>query len=149
MAQIDVNVNLGDPGFYGQVDPIDNAPPPQVMYSTPVTVQPAPGGVIYQPVYLRVPPMYYQNWPQYCGYYNACYQPVFFVQENWYLNLYAPLYRYHYPHGRPGFAPHIYYNAHYSAQQPRYEQRGNGQQFREERHEEHRDERREEHREER
>jgi len=102
--------NLGDPGYYGQIDPVDNAPPP-VVYSTPIVVQPT--AVYYPPVYLRVPPMYYQNWPQYCGYYNACFYPVFFVQEGWYVNWYAPWYRRYYPYGRPGFSAHVYYNPHY------------------------------------
>ncbi len=103
--------NLGDPGYYGQIDPDGNNPPP-VVYSTPIVVQPAP--VYYPPVYLRVPPMYYQNWPQYCGYYNACFYPVFFVQEGWYINWYGPWYRRYYPYGRPGFSAHFYYNPHYN-----------------------------------
>ena len=94
---------IGDPGYYGQVDLTDNNAPP-VIYSTPVIVQQAPQGVYYPPVYLRVPPVYYQNWPQYCGYYNACFYPVFFVQEGWYINWYGPWYRRYYPYGRPGFS---------------------------------------------
>jgi len=141
-VSVGVNFNVGDPNFYGQVD-LENGPPPPVMYNTPVVVQPAPPGVYYPPVYLRVPPAYYQNWPQYCSYYNACYQPVFFVQDSWYLRVYSPMYRTRYPQGRPGFAPHAYYNGR-GGPAPRYEERHDdhgGQ-----RHEEHHDDRREEHR---
>jgi len=106
------NAPVGDPNYYGQVDLVNNTPPP-VIYSTPVVAQPAPPGVVYQPVYLRVPPAYYQNWPQYCGYYNACYYPVYFVQESWYISIYSPWYRRYYPYGRPGFVAHVYYNPHW------------------------------------
>ena len=102
---------IGDPGYYGQVDLVNNTPPPTI-YSTPMVVQPAPPGVYYPPVYLRVPPMYYQNWPQYCGFYNACFYPVFFVQEGWYMNIYSPWYHRYYPYGRPGFTARVYYNGH-------------------------------------
>jgi len=112
MAAPPVNAPIGDQNYYGQVDLANNAPPP-VVYTTPVVVQPAPPGVVYPPVYLRVPPGYYQNWPQYCGFYNACFYPVFFVQESWYINVYSPWYLRYYPYGRPGFVAHVYYNPHY------------------------------------
>lgn len=110
-AQDYAQIPVGHPGYYGQVDLIDNTPPP-VIYSTPVVVQPVPAGVYYPPVYLRVPPGYYQNWPQYCELYNACFYPVFFVQEGWYVNIYSPWYRRYYPYGRPGFTVRIYYKPH-------------------------------------
>ena len=102
---------VGDPSYYGQVDLVNNTAP-ALVYSTPAVVQAPPPGVYYPPVYLRVPPVYYQNWPQYCGYYNACFYPVFFVQEGWYLNVYSPWYRRYYPYGRAGFRAHVYYNGH-------------------------------------
>jgi hypothetical protein len=102
---------VGDPNYYGQVDPVNNAAPP-VIYSTPIVVQQAPDAAYYPPVYLRVPPQYYQNWPQYCGFYNACFYPVFFVQEGWYINWYGPWYRRYYPYGRPGFSARFYYGPH-------------------------------------
>jgi hypothetical protein len=102
------NVPVGDPSYYGQVDLVNNTQP-AVVYTTPVVVQAPPPGAYYPPVYLRVPPMYYQNWPQYCGYYNACYYPVFFVQDSWYLGFYSPWYRRYYPYGRPGFVAHVYW----------------------------------------
>lgn len=110
-------VPVGDPGYYGQVDVINTAPP--VVYATALIVQVPPPGVIYSPVYLRVPTYYYQNWPQYCGFYNACFYPVFFVQEVWYANVYAPWYRHYYPYGRPGFVAHVRYGGHVQGAYPR------------------------------
>ena len=39
--------------------------------------------VYQQPVYLYVPPGHQKNWRKHCGRYNACGQPVYFVQERW------------------------------------------------------------------
>ncbi|PRC92417.1 hypothetical protein [Solimicrobium silvestre] len=139
MAQVNVDVNIGAPNFYGQVDLENDAPPP-VVFLTPVVVQQVPSDVYYPPVYLRVPETYYQHWPQYCAMYNACYQPVFFVQESWYLQVYAPMYRSRYPYGRPGFTPRAYYGApRYDYGPPRYDDRRD---HRNERHDDRRDERR-------
>jgi len=39
--------------------------------------------VVQQPVYLYVPEAHQKNWRHYCGHYNACGQPVYFVKEQW------------------------------------------------------------------
>lgn len=111
--QVNPAVPVGDPNYYGQVDLVNNPPPP-VVYATPVVVQPLPPGVVYPPIYLRVPPVYYQNWPYYCGYYNACAYPVLFVQDAWYLGWYSPWYLRWYPRGRPGFVVRFGYRANYA-----------------------------------
>lgn len=83
-----VNVTVGgvlSPGVYGRID-IGNAPPPPVyspqpiiitrpvvVVNQPVVVQPA------QPVYLYVPPGHQKKWDKHCAKYNACGQPVYFV----------------------------------------------------------------------
>ena len=82
-----VNVTVGgvlSPGVYGRID-IGNAPPPPVYYpqpiiitrpvvvNQPVVVQPV------QPVYLYVPPGHQKKWGKHCAKYNACGQPVYFV----------------------------------------------------------------------
>ena len=67
-------------------------PPPQLVYARPVVIQ-QPVGVVYQPVYLRVPPGHEKNWRKHCQRYNACGRPVYFVQDTWYTNVYAPQYR--------------------------------------------------------
>jgi hypothetical protein len=87
----------GQPGFYGQLD-IGGIGRPQVVYGQPVFIErrnwyPAP-------VYLRVPPYQYGNWHRYCGRYNACARPVYFVRDDWYRNVYAPRYHRVHPHGR-------------------------------------------------
>ena len=47
------------------------------------------------PIYLRVPPGHQRNWGRYCANYGACGQPVYFVQDNWYRDVYSPYYRNH------------------------------------------------------
>jgi hypothetical protein len=91
-ADVSVSVSIGQPGFYGRID-LGNAPQPQLIYTQPVIIQSVPVGVVRQPLYLRVPPGHEKNWGKHCRKYNACGQPVYFVQENWYNNVYAPRYR--------------------------------------------------------
>jgi len=57
-----------------------------------VVIYPVPG-VVYEPLYLRVPPGHAKSWKRYCGRYDACGRPVYFVQDNWYRNQYIPAYR--------------------------------------------------------
>jgi hypothetical protein len=99
-TRVGVSIGIGQPGYYGQLE-IGNVAPPPLMYAQPMIIQPAPVGVIYPPLYLRVPSGHYRNWRHYCGRYNACGRPVYFVQDNWYRNTYAPRYRNeHNGHGR-------------------------------------------------
>ena len=91
-ADVGVSVSLGQPGFYGRID-IGNVPQPQLIYATPVIIQTVPVGVVRQPVYLRVPPGHEKKWSKHCRKYNACGRPVYFVQQDWYTNVYAPDYR--------------------------------------------------------
>lgn len=96
-AGIGVSVNIGDPGFYGQLD-LGGAPPPQLLYSQPMIIQ-QPSGYAPAPIYLHVPPEHARHWRNYCGQYGACGRPVYFVRENWYNNVYAPQYRQRHGHG--------------------------------------------------
>ena len=91
-ADVGVSVRVGQPNFYGRID-LGELPRPQVVYAQPIIVQPAPVGVVVQPIYLRVPPGHAKHWNKHCQRYNACGQPVYFVQEGWYNNVYAPRYR--------------------------------------------------------
>lgn len=93
-ADVGVSVNVGQPGFYGRID-IGNFPQPLLIYPEPVVIQPVPVGVVHQPIYLHVPPGHAKDWRKHCGKYNACGQPVYFVQENWYNEVYVPRYRNH------------------------------------------------------
>jgi len=90
-ADVGVSVQVGEPGFYGRID-IGNFPQPQLIYAQPVVIQPVPVGVARQPIYLRVPPGHAKNWRKHCSRYNACGQPVYFVQDRWYNNVYVPHY---------------------------------------------------------
>ena len=91
-ADVGVSVSIGQPGFYGRID-IGNAPQPRLIYAEPVIIQRS--AVVYerQPIYLRVPPGHEKHWDKNCRKYNACGQPVYFVQDGWYRNDYAPAYR--------------------------------------------------------
>ncbi len=91
-ADVGVSVQVGQPGFYGRID-IGNFPPPQLVYPEPVIIQSVPVGVVRQPIYLHVPPGHAKDWRKHCRKYNACGQPVYFVQEDWYNNEYVPRYR--------------------------------------------------------
>jgi len=98
-ADVGVSVQIGEPGFYGRID-IGNFPQPQLIYPQPMIVQPVPPGVVRAPLYLRVPPGHAKNWRKYCGRYNACGQPVYFVQDRWYNDVYAPRMRERHGEGR-------------------------------------------------
>jgi hypothetical protein len=93
-ADVGVSVNIGQPGFYGRID-IGNYPQPQLIYPAPIMVQPMPMGMAPQPIYLRVPPGHRKNWRKHCQRYGACGQPVYFVGNNWYNNVYVPSYHAH------------------------------------------------------
>lgn len=91
-ADVGLSISIGQPGFYGQLD-LNNVAPPPVINERPVMVQRAPRGVLLAPLYLRVPPGHARNWRRYCARYNACGRPVYFVQDDWYNNVYVPHYR--------------------------------------------------------
>ena len=82
-ADVGVSVHISQPGIYGRVD-IGQFPQPQVVVAQPVIIQPRPVTVVQQPVYMWVPPGHRQDWRRYCGGYNACGVPVYFVQDQWY-----------------------------------------------------------------
>jgi len=94
-AMAAVSVSIGEPGFFGRIDLGGGVPPPQVINAQPVYIAPPAYGVQRAPIYLRVPPAHQREWGRYCGVYNACGQPVYFVQEGWYSNVYARHYREH------------------------------------------------------
>jgi len=83
-AQTNVGVSIGinQPGVYGRID-IGNYPQPRIVYPQPIVIVQSPVAVHQQPIYLYVPPGHQKNWGKHCGRYNACGQPVYFVQEDW------------------------------------------------------------------
>lgn len=94
-TDVGVSVQVNQPGLYGRID-IGQVPaaPPVVVYPQPVVIAPTPVAVQQQPIYLHVPPGHAKNWAKHCGKYNACGQPVYFVQEQWYQQQYVPAQRY-------------------------------------------------------
>ncbi len=89
---VGVTIDIGQPGFYGRIV-LGDVPQPRVIYAEPMIIQRMPRAAMYQPIYLHVPPGHEKNWKRHCNRYNACGQPVYFVQDNWYQNVYAPRYR--------------------------------------------------------
>ncbi len=91
-ALAQVSVSVGQPGFYGRID-IGSAPPPRLIFPQPVIIRQVQVVQPVQPVYLRVPPGHAQKWSKHCHKYNACARPVYFVQDDWYNEVYVPHYR--------------------------------------------------------
>ena len=89
-ADIGVSIRIGEPGFYGQLD-IGGYGRPYLVNSRPVIV--TRGYRYAAPIYVRVPPGHQRNWKKYCGRYDACGRPVYFVRDEWYRDVYAPRYR--------------------------------------------------------
>jgi hypothetical protein len=92
LAQTNVSINIGQPGFYGRIDLGDFVQRPVVYTEQPIIVREV-RHVRSEPVYLRVPSNHRHNWSRYCGRYEACGRPVMFVRDDWYTNTYAPRYR--------------------------------------------------------
>ncbi|NHZ39477.1 hypothetical protein [Massilia aquatica] len=90
-AQVNVRIDIGQPGFYGRIDPADFGRPP-VVYTQPIVVERHARGAP-EPVYLRVPPGHMKKWSKHCARYDACGRQVYFVRDEWYTNTYAPRYR--------------------------------------------------------
>ncbi len=90
LAQPSVGVSIGinQPGVYGRIN-IGELPRPALVYPEPVVVLPPQRIVQRQPIYLYVPPVHQQNWRRYCNRYDACGQPVYFVQDHWVRERYA------------------------------------------------------------
>lgn len=114
LAQTNVSISVGQPGFYGRIDIGDFGPPP-VYVAQPIIVE-RYERVRARPVYLRVPPGHRKNWSKHCRKYGACGQPVLFVQDRWYSDVYAPRYR------------EVHYRERYEdrGRAERYDDRGHG-----------------------
>jgi len=89
-GNVGVSISVGEPGFYGQLD-IGNVDRPRLVYGQPVLIERGYRNVA--PLYLRVPRDHSNSWRRYCGRYNACNRPVYFVRDEWYRDVYAPHYR--------------------------------------------------------
>lgn len=92
-----VSIAVGQPGFFGRIDIGDTRP----VLVSPQPVVIAPPRYSVAPVYLRVPPYQRARWGRYCGAYNACGMPVYFVTDDWYERVYVPRYREVHRYGPP------------------------------------------------
>ena len=113
---VGVSVNIGQPGFYGQINLGTNMVP-QLVLPQPILIAPPPTGVVLAPLYLRVPVAYTREWHKHCGEYNACGRQVYFVRDDWYEREYAPRYRAH---------PEEFGDEHHDRREERRENGGNG-----------------------
>lgn len=96
-AEVGVSLNIGQPGFYGQID-IGDYPQPRVLYRQPMVVERVETS--RPPIYLRVPPGHAKHWSNHCREYNACGERVLFVQDQWYQHEYVPRYQQRYDEHR-------------------------------------------------
>ena len=81
-TNIGVSIGINQPGVYGRID-IGSFPQPRLIYPQPIVIVQTPIAVYQRPIYLYVPSGQQKKWANYCGRYNACGQPVYFVQEEW------------------------------------------------------------------
>lgn len=88
-ADVGVSISIGQPGFYGRID-IGDYPQPRLIYREPRLIQRV---AVREPIYLHVPPGHAKNWRKHCHKYDACGEPVYFVQDNWYNQVYVPHYQ--------------------------------------------------------
>jgi hypothetical protein len=91
-ADVGVSITVGEPGFYGRIE-LGDFPRPQLIYRKPVLVRRIPRGAVLEPIYLHVPPGHERHWSKHCRQYDACGQPVYFVRDNWYNDVYVSKFR--------------------------------------------------------
>lgn len=89
-TKVGVSIQVGQPGFFGRID-LGDIQQPQLIYREPRILEPRYRDRV--PLYLVVPYGHSKNWKKYCSRYNACSHPVYFVNEQWYNDSYAPQYR--------------------------------------------------------
>ncbi len=81
-TKVGVSIGINQPGVYGRIN-IGDYPEPRLVYAQPVVIVQSPVALHRRPIYLYVPPGHQKNWAKHCARYNACGQPVYFVQEEW------------------------------------------------------------------
>ena len=91
-TNVGVSIGINQPGVYGRID-IGDFPQPRFVYPQPVVIVQSPVAVHRQPIYLYVPPGHQKKWAKHCKRYNACGQPVYFVQEDWVRERYEARHR--------------------------------------------------------
>lgn len=94
IAQVSISVGIHQPGAYGRIG-IGDLPPAALVLPQPVIIDRPRVALRPAPVYLYVPTEYQRNWRRYCGHYQACGRPVYFVRDEWV--------RERYEHEHPGW----------------------------------------------
>lgn len=89
-VDVNVSINIGEPGYYGRLE-TGGYPPPQLIYREPRVMYRS--ALQRPPIYMNVPPGHARDWPKHCRKYNACNERVYFVQNTWYSQEYAPRYK--------------------------------------------------------
>lgn len=89
-VDVGVSISIGDPNFYGRIE-LGDFPQPRLVYRRPIVIERV--RQTPEPLYLRVPPGHAKNWRKHCHEYDACGRPVYFVEDRWYNEVYAPRYR--------------------------------------------------------
>jgi hypothetical protein len=105
-SDLGTSTNVGQPGFYGQINLGNHYPSPRLIYPDPVVAMPQTVPVPQQPIYLHVPPGHAKKWGKHCHRYNACHSPAYFVQQDWYNDVYVP--QYANQHRHPDASPDSY-----------------------------------------
>src|SRR5690606_14000402 len=82
--------SMGQAGYYGRIE-IGNAPQPPLLLSNAVMGN--PGVYTGEPIYMHVPPAHAYAWSRHCQRYGACDWLVYFVDNDWYANVYVPGFR--------------------------------------------------------
>ncbi|MEX8493725.1 hypothetical protein [Sphaerotilus sp.] len=77
---VGVSIGINQPGVYGQIH-IGNLPPPALVVPQPVYVERDRRDI--PPIYIYAPEAHQRHWGRYCGQYDACNRPVYFVREEW------------------------------------------------------------------
>lgn len=137
-ADVNVSVNIGQPGFFGRLD-IGGYPEPTLLYPQPMMIRQVEAS--QPPLYLRVPHYHARHWRSHCHRYHACGERVFFVRDDWYRHQFAPRYREQHP-----IAPVWHDNRHDHRRdarnpwQDRHDARQDRHAFRQDRHAPRRDE---------
>ena len=87
-TSVGVSIGINQPGVYGRIN-IGDVPRPALVYPQPVIIVAPTIPYERRPIYLYVPGPHQKDWRRYCGRYNACGQPVYFVQDQWVRERYA------------------------------------------------------------
>jgi uncharacterized membrane protein YgcG len=101
-VSVGASITIGDPNFYGVINIGEVPEPPRLIFREPRIIERVT--VVHEPVYLHVPPGHAKKWDKHCHKYDACSRPVYFVDDDWYQNSYAPVVRA--KHGKGGGGGH-------------------------------------------